>query len=283
MNKYHFLTEAELDSAQKSLLSQLSDEDLEAIVSELGEAEGGRFAYDPLKRSTTQQPQQPKPISPQAKQQPKPQQPKVEPARKAEIKKTVSELKPKEKSALVKAAKAELKQRETKPKEVNPAQAGTLKKVVKNLALAALAATVIGGMVGGGDNTSSDADVAPRPAVTTQQVQDQGVVKPFKYTDGATYYTLSAKPSSKDSNVIIYLGKRDGKSGVSYAIYAVDLNSGMGVNIAPGVKTDFESYEYDDAKKEFSKNIPLRDKYDLLPGSTQYKRYVLLKNKLAGI
>jgi len=280
MRSYHLLTEAELSAEQQKLLSLLSDEDLESIVSELGEAESGRFAYDPLKRSTSA-PQPTKQAQPRP-QQPKPQ-PKADSNRKAEIKQTVDTLKPKEKSALVKAAKTELKQRETKPKEVKPAQAGTLKKIIKNLALAALAATVIGGMFGGSDTTPSGADVAQQPAVATQQVQDQSVVKPFKYGDGATYYTLSAKPSSKDSSVIIYLGKRDGKSGVSYAIYAVDLNSGMGVNIAPGVKTDFESYEYDDAKKEFSKNIPLGDKYDLVPGSTQYKRYVLLKNKLAGI
>ena len=120
MNRFHFLSEAELDVKKNELLSQLSDEDLAMIVGELDEAEGGRFAFDPLKRqpAAQRQPvqQQPKPASkpqvqskPQTKQEPKTQPKKVEPARKAEIKQTVDQLKPKEKTALVKAAKAELK------------------------------------------------------------------------------------------------------------------------------------------------------------------------------
>jgi hypothetical protein len=175
MRSYHLLTEAELSAEQQKLLSLLSDEDLESIVGELDEAEGGRFAYDPLKRPTSA-PQ------PTKQTQPKPQ-PKADPVRKAEIKQTVDTLKPKEKSALVKAAKAELKQRETKPKEVKPAQPGTLKKVVKNLALAALAATVIGGIFGGGDNAPSGADVAQQPAAVTQQAQ-QSEEKKIKAENG---------------------------------------------------------------------------------------------------
>ena len=39
MNRFHFLSEAELDVKKNELLSQLSDEDLAMIVGELDEAE----------------------------------------------------------------------------------------------------------------------------------------------------------------------------------------------------------------------------------------------------
>lgn len=169
MNQYQLLTEAEISATTNKLLALLSDEDLEAIVAELSEApdnsdmRAGRFGFNPLKAvpATKTKPHD------KPKQAPAPAPKKSEPARKAEIKQTVSELKPKEKSALVQTVKAELKKREASPKEVKPAQPGKLKKVVKNLALAAVAATVISGMFGGGNDAPSGTD----SSASTQQVQ----------------------------------------------------------------------------------------------------------------
>jgi hypothetical protein len=105
------------------------------------------------------------------------------------------------------------------------------------------------------------------------------VVKPFKdSSDGATYSTIAVKSSENNPNVKIYLGKRDGKSGTSYSIYAVDLRSGEGVAIKSGFRTDAD--DLSTAQSQFAiKDIPLGSRYKLSPGSTQYQRYQLLRDK----
>lgn len=251
MNRFHFLSEAELDVKKNELLSQLSDEDLAMIVGELDEAEGGRFAFDPLKRqpAAQRQPvqQQPKPASkpqvqskPQTKQEPKTQPKKVEPARKAEIKQTVDQLKPKEKTALVKAAKAELKKRETAPKDVKPAQPGTLKKVVRNLALAALAATVIGSMFGG-DDKPSNTDLTQQPAAVSQQVDDQILTRPG---DKGQYKIVSTKSWKENPSVTVVLSSRLNADGTtSYTVRGIDSknNSVYEVNNVPNTSDDLDT------------------------------------------
>lgn len=107
--------------------------------------------------------------------------------------------------------------------------------------------------------------------------QSTTVVEPFTYGDGATYYTIKVKSSPTDPNVKIYLGKRDGRSGISYSIYAVDLRRGKGVKIANGFNTDFE--DESSALSQFNNEIPLANSYELVPGSTQHIRYKLLKDK----
>lgn len=111
----------------------------------------------------------------------------------------------------------------------------------------------------------------PTAGVTTN------VVEPFTYGDGATYYTIKVKSSPTDPNIKIYLGKRDGRSGTSYSLYAVDLATGQGVNIKQGFQTDFE--DESSALSQFNNEIPLTNSYSLTPGSTQHIRYQLLKDK----
>lgn len=240
MNQYHLLTEAEIDAKKNELLSQLSDEDLAMIVGELDEAEDGRFGFDPLKRS---QPTQNKPVtSPAVKQEPKPQPKKVEPARKAEIKQTVDQLKPKEKAALVKAAKAELKKREASPKDVKPAQPGTLKKVVKNLALAAVAATVIGGMFSGGNDAPSGADSTPQATAVAQADQQAAPVtnwKKQKYAgDGI---------DSSEKNLYYVTSKNSVDLGFPYRTTTMDLN----IRMLPNGKLDPNGGIYLTSKGQF--------------------------------
>ena len=128
--------------------------------------------------------------------------------------------------------------------------------------------------------STTPAEKSPAPATKTEP-NTTDVVKPFKDSgDGATYSTIAVKSSENNPNVKIYLGKRDGKSGTSYAIYAVDLSSGQGVAIKSGFRTD--SDDLSTAQSQFAiKDIPLGQRYELSPGSTQYQRYQLLKDKFA--
>jgi hypothetical protein len=266
MNRFHFLSEAEIDAKKNELLSQLSDEDLAMIVGELDEAEGGRFGFDPLKKQPAQQ-AKPQPTQQVKPAQPKPQPKKVEPVRKAEIKQTVDQLKPKEKTALVKAAKAELKKRETAPKDVKPAQPGTLKKVVRNLALAALAATVIGGMFGGNDAPSS-ADTNQQ----AQQVQQDYLSRPG---DKGKYKIVSTRSWNDNPNVTVILSSRlNADSTTSYTVRGIDSKNNLVYELPAGVTNT--SDDLNTMKKVFNSNIEFDRPTEILAGTIQS----MLKNSL---
>lgn len=302
MRSREFITEAKASVAKRkveSLLDRLSDEDLflalDAIKDDLNESakdymdqkkqgkrvEGGTsdfIAYDdatqtakryrerPSGLEVTDAPYKAGPVVSQPKAEPKPEpkaEPKQKPEPKEDLEKFVSRLSKADKEKLAKLLQSEVKQRKTTPKQKSkPVKTEPKKKGGSGKYIASI---LLGLLIYG-------ANQLPKPE------PEQDFVRSFVHSDGATYSTLKAKNSSYNRNVIVYLGKREGRSGTSYSIYAFDLPTGKGRQIKPGFKTDFDSLG--PAMTAFKSDIPLGDSYELLPGSTQWERYNRIMQKL---
>jgi len=119
----------------------------------------------------------------------------------------------------------------------------------------------------------------PKPVNALRSIAPPAIIS-FDYSDGATYSVLDIKKAGPPGTTV-YLGKRisAAKYGKeeSYAIYAYNTD-GEGVQVlTPG---GYDDTSYDDTKRAFEQ--PNFGKtYELVPGSTQYFRYVKLVN--AGI
>jgi len=101
------------------------------------------------------------------------------------------------------------------------------------------------------------------------------ITEPFELSN-ATYTAVATKNASANKNVIVYIGKREGSSGTTYAIYAFNAVNGTGVHV--GGPKDFDTYR--SAEEAFNKELDLGGEYELRGGSSQYNYYSRIKRKL---
>ena len=101
------------------------------------------------------------------------------------------------------------------------------------------------------------------------------ITEPFELSN-ATYTAVATKNASANKNVIVYIGKRKGSSGTTYAIYAFNAVNGTGVHV--GGPKDFDTYR--SAEEAFNKELDLGGEYELRGGSSQYNYYSRIKRVL---
>lgn len=284
MKSTEFLVEAEANLAQKKLdnyLDMLSDDHLRVLIPMLKQEVQMDEAVNPelynrlaarKGQVSTTKPNSPKP----ATKQPSSTQKTTADAEATKVQQVLGTLSASEKKELLSLLQKEAKTRpatnkkSTQKKSTQPAD-----KKSPSLMKGCLLPIV--GIIGLLSLIPDSPDSATDSSSISSISQSTDVVEPFTYGDGATYYTIKAKSSPTDPNVKIYLGKRDGRSGISYSIYAVNLATGQGVSIKQGFQTDFE--DESSALSQFNNEIPLAYTYSLTPGSTQHIRYQLLKDK----
>jgi hypothetical protein len=284
MKSIEFLTEAEANIAQKKLdkyLDMLSDDNLRSLIPMLKSEVQMDEAVNPelYQRLAARKGQgspikvdSPKPVN----KQPNSTTKTTADPEATKVQQVLGSLSASEKKELLSLLQKEAKTRpatnkkSTQKKSTQPAD-----KKSPSLMKGCLLPIV--GIIGLLSLIPDSPDNATDSSSISSVAQSTDVVEPFTYGDGATYYTIKVKSSPTDPNVKTYLGKRDGRSGISYSIYAVDLATGQGVNIKQGFQTDFE--DESSAVSQFNNEIPLANTYSLTPGSTQHIRYQLLKDK----